>query len=481
MRAKKNFSSFSTVRALFFLKITAAFLFSANIFAQNLPDLGDVANSALPLFEEKRLGREIMEELRRDSTFLNDLDATFYLNQLGARLHPNAASRFSFFLMLQPDINAFALPGGFIGVFSGLFLSAQTESELSGVLAHEMAHVTQRHIARRVYQNKQMLIANLLGLGAAALAAAQGNAEAAGAAVTLTQGGIAQKELSFSRDLEREADRIGFETLRNQEFDSKAMASFFGKLLQNKNEKNALVYLQTHPLSSERVSDMENRDAKLPYRQILSSDDFFIIRARLSVLQQHAKDAESLFQNYVNHQRYPHRAAAFYGLAFAQARLNNFKSALSNIEKAFNLLNHPYFYSLKAEILLGLKEKEKALLLLKKAMADFPQHFVLQLHYANALLNAQKFEEAFLFLKNFNQKTPQSLTLRWQAQAALELKKPVFYHAALGESALLDGLFAVAVEHFKKAEEWAAQDFYLAAQMRARLDVAQKMAAENAR
>lgn len=476
MRAFFQISSFSTVNRKFFLKFLLTFLFSPWLFAQNaLPDLGDVASSSLPQFEQNKIAQELIQQIKRDSSYLNDIDSEFYLSQIGKRLQQAAKHPLplSFFILQNSSINAFALPGGIIGVYSGLILNSQNESELAGVLAHEIAHVTQNHIARNVYQNKQLLWASLLGLGAAAIAGTAGaNSDSAGAALALTQGVVAHKELSFSRDLEREADRIGFETLKQAHFETRAMASFFNRLMNNKNEKNALVYLQTHPLTLERLSDMQNRDSKTPYRQIASSLDFYLIRARLSVLANHPKQAQMLFQNYVQHQRYPNRAAAFYGLALAYLRLNDGENALKNIENALKIEKNPFLISLKAQVLLQQNENEKALVLLKKAMAENLQNSALKLHYADALIQNQQFQAAYDFLNAITPKTPREY--QWMAKASLALKQMANYHLALGESALLEGLFSAAVHHFEQGEKLAESDFYKASQIRARLDFAQK-------
>ena len=144
--------------------------------ADDLPELGDVASNDLSLSTEKRIGQQIMHEIRwRDPSYLDDPDVEAYLNQIGGRL--TAASNdpgmgFYFFPINDPSINAFAMPGGYIGVHTGLILSAQSESELAGVLAHEISHVTQRHIARQVFQSSKLNMASMLAMGLALLASA---------------------------------------------------------------------------------------------------------------------------------------------------------------------------------------------------------------------------------------------------------------------------------------------------------------------
>ncbi len=481
MRAKNKNSRFSTVNRNFFSKILGVFLFlTAPALApaqNNLPDLGEISSTALPLHEERQIGEEVMQTIRRDASFLNDIDVEFYLANLGARLKAGSSAPETplyFFALINPAINAFALPGGFIGVYSGLFVTAQSESELAGVLSHEIAHVTQRHIARRVYQNKQMLLASLLGLGAAALAIPTGGASAAAAAITLSQGAVAHNSLAFSRDLESEADRLGFETLNRAALDPRAMAGFFTRLLANKNEKNALVYLQTHPLTSARLTDMQNRDSKMPYRQIVSSEDFYLIRARLAVLQTDRFSARENFKQYVENHRYPNRAAAFYGLAFAYFQNGDFQKAENAVNAAAQISNNRLILHLKTQILLAAKKTNDAVKLARDLHKKYPHNAAVDQHFAQTLVQSQNFKEAFEFLQNFNKKTPSVRGFQWQAEAALHLKMPAQYHAALGESALLEGLFPAAAEHFEKAEAAAGKDFYLASQIHARWQLAKR-------
>lgn len=484
MRTKNKNSRwrFSTVNQQFFSMLVAFFLIINNVLAQNsLPDLGDVANTALPIHEERKIGEDLMQSIKRDASFLNDIDVEFYLANLGARLKAGTKAPDTplyFFALLNPAINAFALPGGFVGVYSGLFVASQSESELAGVLAHEIAHVTQRHIARRVYQNKQMLLASLLGLGAAALAIPTGGASAGAAAIALSQGAITHNALAFSRDLEAEADRLGFETLNRSSLDPRAMAGFFTRLLASKNEKNALVYLQTHPLTSDRLSDMQNRDSKLPYRQILSSEDFYLIRAKLAVLQTERFSALENFKAYVENHRYPNRAAAFYGLAMAYFQNGDFQKAENAINAALKITQHRLILHLKTQILLALKKTDEALQLARALHQQYPNNNAVDQHFAQTLIAAQKFQEAFDFLSDFNKKTPSVRGFQWMAQAALQLKKTAHYHAALGESALLEGLFPAAAEQFEKAEKAAGKDFYLASQIHARAQLAKRAMAQ---
>ena len=198
-----------------------------------LPDLGDAGGWELSLQTGRKLGESIVREIRfREPTYLDDPEIAEYLNGLGARLiaaAPGGRQDFELFAMRDSSINAFALPGGFLGVHTGLISASENESEIASVIAHEMAHVTQRHIARQIGIQKQMQMPVMIAMAAAILLARSRPDLASGAAMA-AQGSAVQTQLSYSRDFEREADRIGFQTLSGSGFDARAMGAFFEKM-----------------------------------------------------------------------------------------------------------------------------------------------------------------------------------------------------------------------------------------------------------
>ncbi|HPU52493.1 MAG TPA: M48 family metalloprotease, partial [Burkholderiaceae bacterium] len=203
--------------------------------ADNLPRLGDAGGEELSPAAERRLGETIMRDLRRDPDVSDDVEVSEYLNRLGTLLAgaPGANGfTLEFFLVLDQSLNAFALPGGYIGVHSGLIVAAQTESELASVMAHEIGHVTQRHIARMLAAQRQTSMMTLAAAILGALAA-RSNPQAMAGIVTMAGGAQMQQMLSFSRDAEREADRVGMETLRSAGFEPAGMVSFFTRLQQS--------------------------------------------------------------------------------------------------------------------------------------------------------------------------------------------------------------------------------------------------------
>jgi predicted Zn-dependent protease len=289
---------------------------------------------------ERKLGESIMRDIRRSQAGDEDLDVIAYLDTLGRRLIDASKSGqdFEFFLVRDSSLNAFALPGGFIGVHAGLIAAAESESELAGVLAHEIGHVTQRHIARMLGKSRDAGIAQMVGLVLAALAA-RSNPQATPGLIALGQQMAQDQMLSFSRDAEREADRIGFDTLTRAGFDPQGMVSFFGRIQRASRvyESAAPAYLRTHPLTTERMSDMQARIRQERYKQWPDSLGFRLIRARMQALLDPSVDglrrSAERFEFQIKEQSTLDLAAAWFGPA-SLARCLSGRAACSRFAAA---------------------------------------------------------------------------------------------------------------------------------------------------
>ena len=232
--------------------------------AYDLPDLGDVASSELSPAAERRIGEQIISQIRwRDAAYLDDPEVEEYLNRIGHRLAAVSNSpglEFDFFVVNDPTLNACALPGGFIGVHTGLLLAAQTESEFASVLGHEIAHVTQRHIAQIVGKQSQsamLMIASLL----VAVLAARSNSDVSQAAIAAGQAGAIQSQLGYTRAFEREADRVGLDTLDRAGLDVRGMPGFEkGKRLKKLGMK------------AQDTSELFFQDVRIPKANLLGKE-----------------------------------------------------------------------------------------------------------------------------------------------------------------------------------------------------------------
>jgi predicted Zn-dependent protease len=213
------------------LLLLTVFAVGANADDINLPDMGSPADALLSKSTEAQIGRAIMRDIRRSGMVVEDPQIAEYINEIGHRIAVQSNDgdhEFTFFVVDDYRINAFALPGGYIGVHTGLIEASRNEGELAGVIAHEVAHVTQRHIARAIHaSSRQSMLSTALMLGAMVLGAAGGDSDVVQAGMAVSQGTAAQQQINFTRSNEYEADRIGIQALTDAGFDAYGMASFF--------------------------------------------------------------------------------------------------------------------------------------------------------------------------------------------------------------------------------------------------------------
>ena len=435
--------------------------------ADELPELGDIASTELSLATEKKIGQQIMHEIRwRDPSYLDDPDVENYLNGLGNRLvavSHDPGLGFYFFPINDLSINAFAMPGGFIGIHTGLLLAAQSESELAGVMAHEISHVTQRHIARQVFQSRHLSLASMVAMGLALLAA-RSNSQVAGAAVATTEAGAISAQLAFSRDYEREADRVGFETLRKAGFDVRGMGAFFERLQRASRlyENNATAYLRTHPLSGERMADMQNRDQTVAYKQVPDSQDYHLIRAKLRAQQGVAQDAIRDFEKLLRERKYASEGAVRYGLAVAQMRARQWSDAERELLVVRQLkMTSPVIERLWAEVKLAKGETDAGLAIYREAMLRYPLNMALLYGYGHALITTKRPGEALKLLDNQLRNYPQDIRLhKMRAESYAALGKRAQQHLALAEVFALQGQTQGAIEQLDIAQRTGDADFY---------------------
>lgn len=254
-----------------------------------LPDLGGSSGGVITPQEEYRIGRDIVRQARAAGALVEDPLLEEYISGLGYRLAAAAGSQdqhFAFFLVRDDAINAFALPGGFIGINNGLLLATDSESELAGVMAHEVAHVTQQHIARRLAAGKEMGLKALGGLLGAILVGMSGaGGEATEAAIMSAAALTQQQQINFTRANEYEADRVGIRILARAGFDPRGMVGFFEEMQRRYGHmtRNIPEYLSTHPLSLSRITEARQRAADMEV-EVSETRLYPLMKARLRVL-----------------------------------------------------------------------------------------------------------------------------------------------------------------------------------------------------
>lgn len=380
---------------------------------QTLPDFGSPADSVLTKSREKMLGRSVILQLRNAGAIHDDPLLNEYIRLLGSRLASqvnDGAYDFEFFVIDDNAINAFAMPGGVIGVNTGLLLATDNESELAGVLAHEVSHVTQRHIARGIYaQQRNSILTMATTLAAILLASASDSqSDATMGAIAATQAAGAQRQINFTRENEFEADRIGMDVLSRAGFDPSGMASFFGELSRRDSTSANVIpeMLRTHPTSSARIAEARGRARQLPRSDHVDSLAYGLARARARVLAAE-RDADALI--YFEARADSADPADRYGLALALARTGRNDQA----ERLFRELTdeHPGVIAFRigrAEAYMADGLDELALGIFREANALSPRNTPLVISYGRALLQADRPAEAHALLLDLLNNSPRA-------------------------------------------------------------------------
>ena len=457
-----------------------------------LPTLGDSARADLSPVIERKLGEEIMNDIRRDRDYLDDDAIVEYLNNFGENLvtyAPGARGEtnadFFFFAVRDPMINAFALPGGFIGVHSQLLLSAQNESELASVLSHEIGHVQQRHIARMIGQQKQDALLPLAALLLAALVGKAGGGGDAAMGIMMGGQGLAiQRQLNFSRDAEREADRVGFQTMRAAGYDTSGMVAFF-KRLQSTTRLygEAPAWLSSHPLTGERIADIQSRIRETPRRQRADAIEFHLAKARARVLQDGSttglRDTRTTFETQMSQPQRQQQVAAQYGLAYLSLKQGDLAAARSWLDKSRASMKPKegvlsaappsdggaMFAGLDLEIKLAAGQPKEvvqsAVKDAEQAVHAYPLSRALARQYAEAMIAAGKLDDATRYLREqvrMYREDPKLYDL--MAKAYSSQGKIALQHMALAESYVLAGALPAAVDQLDFARKASDASFY---------------------
>lgn len=452
-------------------------LFCQAVFAENiaLPDIGDSAATAMTPEQERRTGQAIIRNIRRAGGIIDDPLATEYINQLGYKLvsHSQANHKdFAFFIINDHDINAFALPGGFIGLNYGLILNSQSESELASVLAHEIAHVTQRHHARAynlATENNIPVIAALI----AAVVLGSNNSELGEAAMASLAAGTIQRQIDFTRENEKEADHIGISLLSDAGFDPFSMGDFFDTLHRQSRlyGTQAPEFLRTHPVNENRVADAKNRASQYPRAQLKNEFDFYLAKNRLRALT-HKEPAELLnsFKQNLLSGRYTNKSAEEYGYALSLINNKKFTEAETLLKKLLEQEPQRIAYLLaNAQLKNAAGQPGKALILYKNALSLYPKNNALSLPYVATLLEmkqAKKAVQTLTPLIHVNTNHPELFHLLAQAEG--QLGNTANQHEAQADYYFNIGQTHQALTQLELALKDPAADFYQRSRIEAR-------------
>ena len=357
----------------------------------DLPDLGDSSTRALSSEREREYSEGLLRQLRNFDITMEDPQLLEYLETLAYRL-VQASGRgetdFTFALIEVPLINAFASPGGLVVVFTGLILATENESELAGVMAHEIAHVSQRHIARAMESSMEESLPILLGAIALAMAA-QGSGDGAQAALVGGMALIQQRQINFTRDNEYEADRVGIQTLAKAGFDPAGMGDFFARIgsIYRTQGEEVPEFLRTHPVTAARVAEAKGRAEKLRTGTQLTSLEFMLMRERVRVISSH--DLPAVVNYYEENQGNGKidKRALQYGLGLARIRSGAYEEARSAFEKLSAADPARLSYQLAlAEVDRGQRRFKAADQRYQRLLSERPGHRVVSIAYARSLI-----------------------------------------------------------------------------------------------
>jgi len=446
--------------------------------AFDLPDMGSSADAVMSTGAEQKLGKAFMRSVRESLKIVDDPTLINYIENLGQSLvaaDPEATGNFTFFLIDEPVVNAFAGPGGYIGVYAGLVLAAETESELAAVMAHEIAHVTQRHLMRSIEEQSKMSIPATALLIAAAILGAQVSSDAGVAAIAGIQAAALQRQINFTRDNEKEADRLGIATLANAGFDPYAMAGFFEKLTKSSRlyANNAPEFLRTHPVNSNRIADALGRADDHGARQRPDSLGFQLTRANL---RQRAYSRAQLsvdhFRTTLREGRLRSEIAERYGYALALERAGN----LSQAKKLTNALlsakpSQAEFIILDARLDRKMGKAKQAVEMLRQATSLASDQWPLRVAYAEALLDAGRPNKAIDELTTVARLRPGNAFLYdMLEQAAMKAGNRAATHRFRAEKLYAEGDLEPAIRQLEFALRDRDIPYHDAARIQARLD-----------
>lgn len=460
-----------------------------DVTGSDLPDFGDSSGSLISPAQEMELGEAFMHSVRAQARLVSDPDLNQYIKRLGARLVANSDAPgypFTFFVVQDPSVNAFAGPGGYIGIHTGLIATARNESELAGVMAHEIAHVTQRHLLRAYEAATQLSLPTAAATIAAILLGVATNSDAGIAAASAVQAGSIQYQLNFTRANEKEADRIGIQTLGRSGIDPFGMPSFFERLYQSTRlygTANIPEFLSTHPVTTDRIAESMQRAEQQGRGKTLDSLEFQLQRARLKVLL--AEDGNAALQEYSALAAKPAAGPAEqYGLALANWRNGANGAARSGLQGLVK--NDPdriLYRTTLAQVLLDGGQQQQALALYRDTLDLYPGDTVVGQYYAAALLQAGKAEQARDLAREMVREEQGRTAAVYQlwAKAASVSGPPWEANRASAELYYLNGDIPLAVDQLEQALRHDKLSRYDQERIQARLEELRLILAERAK
>jgi len=383
-------------------------IFWTTIFSNELPDLGSSFDSLINTADEKKIKFQILQQVYSSNSVIQDAEINDYLNNLGNQLITSGTDEqpnVNFFIINDNSINAFAMLGNIIGVHTGLLFAANTESELASVLSHEIAHLTQKHLLRLFDSQAKNSYKSYLAL-AIAILAARSNPQLASGAISVASASQIQDTLDYTRSNEQEADRIGLEILNRSGYDPKGFIDFFSTMQRFNNFSTgaAPAFLRTHPITNDRISEIQDRLTNYKYIQKKNKLEFYLIKAKLKSIVGNYSDISDIFYNEIKMKSFINEPATYYGLVYSLLRQNKIIEA----RETFDILNKmeiesPMIYELEASLLIKENKFEKAFKLYKAGLNKYSYYRAFIYGISNLILNSGNSDKTIDFLKNYKE------------------------------------------------------------------------------
>lgn len=443
---------------------------------KDLPVLGDASSSLISPEMERQIGRDFLKQIHASLPTIDDPLLKHYVAKHIADLSQYSELKekvLSTVLIDSDQINAFAVPGGVVGINLGLFLYGRDVHEYSSVIAHELAHLSQRHFARGVEEQRAQAIPNLAAMLAAILLGAAGGGEAAIAAITTVQAVAQSRQLRYSRSRETEADRIGLNTLVRANMDPDGMARMFGRMQRAyRFSSTPPEFLLTHPLSETRVADARSQTQQYPKRTYEEDLDYAMMRARADIY--YMDGARAAVTKYAKAaQEEPGSISAQYGYAVALSRAGDHEKALQIAAALFERDPHKLLYiGTYAEFLIAAKQSDEAAQLLAHQLVINPDNAPLSMYYARALTESGRFTEAEAVLLRQSRVNKGDIDVWYNlAEVAGLAGNIISVHRARAEFFALHGAYQKAIQHLQYARRLVSEsDTKLHARLNQRID-----------
>ena len=462
-------------------KTLLIFIFlSCIVTANNLPELGDYSSSKISESDEVLIGRQILFQVNQSDSIIRDIEISDYLDLLGKRLinaSTDPAKKIEFFIVSDPSINAFAMLGGVIGVHSGLFLASNTESELASVISHEIAHINQKHISRFLLQQERTSYQSTF-IMAVALLLARSNPQLASTAMAGASAGSVQGALDFTRENEKEADRVGIQTLNKAGFDVRGARDFFTTLKQANQFSGgaAPAFLQTHPITSNRINDIEDRLKDFPYKQRVDNQTFHYVKGKLKALLDSREDTKNILEENIKNKIYLNEGGERFALAYIYLIDNEFIKSYEQIQWLFdNEQSNPMLSQLYINYLIKINKVTEAKKIYEQNLNLFPSNRSFIYGLADLYLETQDSEKAIKLLKENEQKFSQDPILyKLFAKGYANQGKKLLQYENLAEAAYYNFNLQEAIIRMDLAIKANDGDFYQKSRVESRLKQFQK-------